>query len=174
MNLDAGLKQNIIISTIDIRKTVLDTSYSEPTCYVVYKSLSQYPEYAFVMKFEIPGSYFFASVDPYFKQNIILDSKQNIILGANLSREIKIIRKVENYELEIPLMLTVSYRDNLIFVENEFLNLWGEGDSIEEAIKSFENFFLYDFKSYMDTPPNRMDLFAQEKLKYYKYLLKIT
>jgi len=157
MWLNTSIIQENIFFTPDIKKKLFDTLNSETTWQSLENSVTNFE----ILPFDI-----FSSLD--------LNLKQNIALGGSLGPEIKIIRKVDSYELEIPLMLMVSYRGNLVFVEDEYLNIWGEGDTIEQAIKSFENFFLYDFKSYMDTPPNRMDLFAQEKLKYYKYLLKIA
>lgn len=123
---------------------------------IVHESFPQYSGFMDYLESEIP------------------EMRQYNILGGERSSEIKVLRKIEDYSLEIPIILSVSYQEDSVFVEDEYLNLWGEGDSIEEAIKSFEDFFLYDFESYKDTPLDRMDFYAQEKLRYYKYLLKIT
>lgn len=165
MWLDTSLKQETNLFTLDIKKELFDTWNSEIECYRV-NNISIQSSINRVTNFEILPFNIFASFNP--------NLKQNITLGGILSPEIKIIRKVDNNELEIPLMLTVSYRRNSVFIENEYLNLWGEGDSVEEAIKSFEDFFLYDFESYKDTPVEKMDILAQEKLRRYKYLLKIS
>lgn len=87
---------------------------------------------------------------------------------------VMIIRKIRNYSLTWPLILTITYENNLVFVENEMPNIWGEGDTLEEAKKSFEHYFLYEFESYKNTPLEKMDYFAQEELKLYKALLGIS
>ena len=97
-----------------------------------------------------------------------IDSRINISVRRNTSTEIVIIRNIRNYSLAWPLILTVTYENDLVFVESEMPNIWGEGDTLEEAKQSFEDFFLYEFESYKNTPIEKMDFFAQEELKLYK------
>jgi hypothetical protein len=77
------------------------------------------------------------------------------------------------HELTRPLALLISYEENLVFVENEELNLWGEGSSLEEAEESFERFFCHELRVYRKTPVEKMDRSARDKLKAYEDLLKI-
>lgn len=112
-------------------------------------------------------------------QSFISDSsglslRINVSVRRNTSTEIEIIRKIRNYSLAWPLILTVTYENDLVFIESEMPNIWGEGDTLEEAKQSFEHYFLYEFESYKNAPIEKMDHFAQEELKLYKALLGIS
>jgi hypothetical protein len=109
----------------------------------------------------------------YILSTRLLSIKTNINLEIKGSSEIRYIQKLGGHNLTRPLELRISYRADHVFVDNEELNLWGEGSSLEEAEKSFEDFFLHDFKIYKKTPAKKMDFSAREKLKAYKNLLKI-
>jgi len=87
------------------------------------------------------------------------------------SRDMCIIRNIGKYSLNRYLLLEVEYEDGTFFVENREFNLWGEGDSLDQAINSFKDFFLYDLKSYLNTPENKMDYFARQELKKYKSII---
>jgi len=95
------------------------------------------------------------------------------ILSHNISSpDICIITSIGKYSLNHYLFLDVDYEDGMFFVENREFNLWGEGDSLDQAINSFKKFFLYDLKSYLNTPENKMDYFAQQKKKQYKSIIQ--
>jgi len=102
------------------------------------------------------------------------DLSWDILSEKNITSEYCILRKVGSYELEWAQILTVSYEDDLVFVESEMPSIWGEGATLEEALKSYEDFLLYDFESYQNTPIENLDFFAQQELKLYKYLLKVA
>ncbi len=87
------------------------------------------------------------------------------------SPDICIIKSIGKYSLNRYLFLDVNYEDGMFFVENREFNLWGEGDSLDQAINSFKDFFLYDLKSYLNTPENKMDYFARQELKKYKSII---
>lgn len=97
---------------------------------------------------------------------------RNVSLKSDISIEIRIIRHIKSQKLSQPLILTVSHEDNLVFIEEEILNIWSEGDTYEEALENFEDFFLYDFESYKNMPKKKMDVYAREVLKLYRALLK--
>jgi hypothetical protein len=99
---------------------------------------------------------------------------QDFILKKSVSTEFQIVRKIKNYRLAWPLILSVSYEDDLVFVESEMPNLWGEGSTEEEALKSYEDYFIYDFKSYKNIPQEKLDFFARQEFKLYKALLNIS
>lgn len=103
-----------------------------------------------------------------------LEIDQDIIINKSISTEIRIVRKIRTYRLAWSLILSVSYEDDLVFVDSEVPNIWGEGDTLEEAIKSYEDYFFYEFDSYKDTPSEEMDFFARQELKLYKALLNIS
>jgi len=103
-----------------------------------------------------------------------INFRTNVSIRRNSSDEILIIRRIGKYDLAWPIILTVLHENDLIFVESENPYIWGEGDTIEEAKQSFEDFFLYEFESYKNTPIEKMDFFAQEELKLYKVLLNIS
>lgn len=99
--------------------------------------------------------------------------KKNITLETTVSPEIKYIQEIKGKILARPLELRIAYESGHVFVENEELNLWGEGASLEEAEESFERFFFHELKVYKNTPTRKMDHSAREKYKAYKILLKI-
>ena len=85
--------------------------------------------------------------------------------------ELHLLTKIGKYRLKRRLRVTITREGDLFFVENQELNLWGDGTTPEEAIESFERFFLYDLRSYMQTPVEKMDYFATQELMRYKSLL---
>lgn len=99
---------------------------------------------------------------------------QKFLEKQYVTPEIRIINKIGKYNLAWPIILTITYENDLIFIESETPNLWGEGESIEDAIRSYENFFLYDFESYKNTPKEKLDYFAQQELNLYRALLNIS
>jgi len=104
---------------------------------------------------------------------VALGFAQDVTLSANVSA-FRIIRKIGGRRLAWPLILSVYYEDDLIFVESDMPDLWGEGVTFEEALKSYEDFFFYEFESYKNSPPEEMDFFALQELKLYKALLNIS
>ncbi len=108
-----------------------------------------------------------------FKESESLDLTFNIPTLEYTHNDNWIIEKIGNYNLARYLILTVSYEENLFFVENEEFNIWGDGNTLDQAFTSFENFFLYDLNSYLTTPLENMDIFARQELKKYKSILNI-
>ena len=98
-------------------------------------------------------------------------SKLQILSNNISSPDICIITSIGKYSLNHYLFLDVDYEDGMFFVENREFNLWGEGDSLDQAINSFKDFFLYDLKSYLNTPENKMDYFARQELKKYNSII---
>lgn len=90
-----------------------------------------------------------------------------------VSNDVFLLSRVKNRPLRHAIMLTVAHEENLIVVESQTPKIWGEGETLEEAIKSYEDFFMYDLKSYLNTPIEKMDFFARQELKLYKDLLNI-
>ena len=99
---------------------------------------------------------------------------QKFATKTNTSTGIKILKKVGQYNLAWPIILSISYIDDLICVESKTPHLWGEGETLDKAIKSYENFFLYDLESYLDSPIEKLDYYAQQELALYKVLLNIA
>jgi len=100
-------------------------------------------------------------------------SKSQVIYLSNeiASHDTCIITNIGKYKLNRYLLLEVDCEDGMFFVENREFNLWGEGDSLDQAINSFNDFFLYDLKSYLNTPENKMDYFARQELKKYNSII---
>ena len=86
--------------------------------------------------------------------------------------DICIIKNVGMYSLNRYLILEVRYENEIVFVENREFNLWGEGNSLDDAINSFKDFFLYDLNSYLNTTEEKMDYFAQQEQKKYKSIIQ--
>lgn len=101
-----------------------------------------------------------------------INLRHNISLKKNISTEIKIIDQIRDYKLAWSLILTINYEDDLVFIKEETLNIWCEGDTLEEVLEDFEDFFLYDFESYKNMPEGKMDVSARNALKLYQALLK--
>lgn len=129
-----------------------------------------------IQLYEIP-IYLKSSSGP---EKVILQKSSDIVLEHNIlleeiiSSDICIVRRIGKYNLARYLILTVVYEAGLVFVENQEFNIWGEGKTLYEALKSFEDFFLYDFESYKNTPIEKMDFLARQELKLYKTLLNIS
>lgn len=103
-----------------------------------------------------------------------IDLTLNFSLMEKLYRDIWIIKKIGKYNLSRYLILSVSYEEDLFFVENREFNIWGDGETLNQAFKSFEDFFLYDLMSYLKTSPKDMDYFACQELRRYKDILNIS
>jgi len=127
------------------------------------------------MKNEVIEQYEFPILeesDAYLKIAEEVKSSSIIYKYENLekkyvSSDICIIQDVGKYNLNRYLILEVNYEDEIVFVENREFNLWGEGDNLDDAINSFKDFFLYDLKSYLKTPEEKMDFFAKQEQKKY-------
>jgi len=103
-----------------------------------------------------------------------ISTEQIILFNEIVSNDICIVKRIGSYNLSRFLILTVVYESGLVFIENHEFNTWGEGNTLDEALKSFEDFFLYDFESYKNTPIEKMDFFARQELKSYKTLQNIS
>lgn len=102
-----------------------------------------------------------------------ISPRQDFAILVNLPTDICLVTKIGKYNLSRFLMLTAIYEGGLVFVENQEFNIWGEGKTLDGAIKSFEEFFLYDFKSYKNITEKKMDFAARRQLKSYKEILNI-
>jgi len=96
------------------------------------------------------------------------------ITQNHVSNHLCIITQIGEHKLNRSLILTVVYEGGLVFVENEEFNIWGEGNSLEEATESFEDFFLYDLELYKNTPLESMDFFARQNYKLYESIIDIS
>jgi hypothetical protein len=89
------------------------------------------------------------------------------------SESLCFVYKILDYVLTRPLRLSVSYKDDGIMLENFEFDLWGYGETFDDAYASFVDFFKYDIESYKNTPTMEMDFFAQLEWMRYKSLLGI-
>lgn len=73
----------------------------------------------------------------------------------------------ENCFLEVEL----SKEDGLFFFQNYKFNIFGHGLTKEEALKDFYEFFVHDYLSYKNTPPNNLTRDACQLLKEYESVI---
>lgn len=92
-------------------------------------------------------------------------SSKYYLLGLK-SSEGKVTFK-ENYSLEVEL----SKEDGLFFFQNYKFNIFGHGLTKEEALKDFSEFFVHDYLSYRNTPPNNLTRDACQLLKEYESVI---
>jgi len=113
-------------------------------------------------------------VNYYSNLNLDIFEIKGFDVSRDIANSVFSIDRIENRILNNSIFLTVRNEDNIFIVENEELNLWGDGDTLDEAIVNFEKFFIYDYKTYQKAKPTKLDDCAKELFaKYKKYLNKI-
>ena len=75
-------------------------------------------------------------------------------------------------ELISPLKIKFENIEDTFFCYNDFLNLSASGDSFEDVLSSFANFFIFDFRTYEITPEAELTRGAKELLFNYKSIIK--
>lgn len=89
-------------------------------------------------------------------------------------KEIRVLFQVDEYHLAQGLRIEITHEDNIYFAKNDLFNVWGDGETLEEAINSLERFLLYDFKSYSNTPEEKLDYFAKIERQRYRWLFQVA
>jgi hypothetical protein len=74
--------------------------------------------------------------------------------------------------LNHPLELRIEKIDDKVSCYNELLNLSGSGESIEEALSNFADFFIFDYKTYKNSSPDDLSAGAKELLSIYKSIIR--
>lgn len=69
---------------------------------------------------------------------------------------------------EKPLEITFEKGEELITAYNEKFNLSGVGTTREEALKDLSEFFIHDYLSYKNTPPEKLSKEAKSLLLQYE------
>jgi len=85
-----------------------------------------------------------------------------------------ILTQVGKHALAYRLLVTIERKANMFFARNDLLNVWGDGDTQEEALESLERFLLHDFMTYLKTPEKELDCFAKIELQRYKQLFQVA
>ena len=73
--------------------------------------------------------------------------------------------------LSIPLEVMIYHGVDNIIVMNEDFNITGVGDSREEALKDFEDFFIHDYIVYLETPDEQLDDNSKALLNKYRRMI---
>lgn len=66
-----------------------------------------------------------------------------------------------------PLLLELTKGEDLYFVRNDDLNLFGSGETEQKAVDDFIEFLLADYRFYKDSDPAELTLKAKELLDTY-------
>ena len=69
--------------------------------------------------------------------------------------------------LKRPLDIIVTHVPDGVIIENESLDLWGEGNTYFDALEDFTDFFLYEYDAYLKTPIESMDLISRRRREAY-------
>ncbi|MGB2769259.1 MAG: hypothetical protein WBC88_06005 [Candidatus Zixiibacteriota bacterium] len=70
-----------------------------------------------------------------------------------------------------PLDIELSKDDDLFFFQNSRFNLFGSGGTKEDALKDFAEFFIHDYISYKNTPPDKLSRDARQLLQEYNSVI---
>lgn len=98
--------------------------------------------------------------------SIIVGRKHYKWLLKNDFAEIKLKR-------EKPLEIMFEKGEELILAYNDTFNLSGVGATREEALKDLIDFFIHDYFSYKDTPPEKLSKEAKLLLQQYEDVIEI-
>lgn len=96
----------------------------------------------------------------------VVGRKHFIWLLKNDFAEIKLKR-------EKPLEIMFEKGEELILAYNDTFNLSGVGATREEALKDLIDFFIHDYFSYKDTPPDKLTKEAKLLLQQYEDVIEI-
>jgi hypothetical protein len=69
------------------------------------------------------------------------------------------------------LEVELSKEDGLFFFQNMKFNIFGSGFTKEEALKDFSEFFIHDYFSYKNTPPEGLTQDARQLLAEYESVI---
>lgn len=97
---------------------------------------------------------------------IMVGRKHHIWLLRNDFAEIKLKR-------EKPLEIMFEKGEELVLAYNDTFNLSGVGSTREEALKELIDFFIHDYFSYKDTPPEKLSKEAKLLLQQYEAVIEI-
>jgi len=75
-------------------------------------------------------------------------------------------------ERKKPLEITFEKGKELITVYNDTFNLSGIGSTREEALKDLIEFFIHDYLSYKNTPPEKLSREAKSLLQQYENVIE--
>jgi hypothetical protein len=101
---------------------------------------------------------------------------EGIFRGFSMQRkssDIVLLDKIGKYALARKLIVEIIKENDFYISKNDEFNIWGEGRTPREAIKSLGHFMLYDYNSYRETPLDKLDLCARRDLKKYEYIFQI-
>lgn len=71
-----------------------------------------------------------------------------------------------------PLEISFEKGEELITAYNEKFNLSGVGSTREEALKDLIEFFIHDYLSYKNTPPEKLSKDAKSLLQQYENIIE--
>lgn len=74
--------------------------------------------------------------------------------------------------LSHPLEVIIYREMDSIVVDNNDFNITGIGDSREEALQDFEDFFVHDYIVYSETPEDQLDDNSKILLNKYRGIIK--
>jgi hypothetical protein len=77
-------------------------------------------------------------------------------------------------ERKKPLKITFEKGEELITAYNEAFNLSGVGTTREEALKDLIQFFIHDYLSYKNTPPQKLSKEAKSLLRQYEDIIETS
>ena len=106
-----------------------------------------------------------------FTQNIFPPSEKQI---SDVAGRKHYILHVKNDFAQIkmdrknPLEITFEKGEELITAYNDTFNLSGIGSTREEALKDLIEFFIHDYLSYKNTPPEKLSKEAKSLLQQYE------
>lgn len=60
----------------------------------------------------------------------------------------KTLSSIGNFHLKKPIDIQIELKGDEWLIFYDDLRLWGEGKSYYEALRAFEDYFLYDYKTY--------------------------
>lgn len=72
----------------------------------------------------------------------------------------------------IPLTVCIKKESDLFLVFSEEFNISGTGIDKEEAAKDFIDFFIHDYFSYKNTPPEKLSPEAKKLLELYRNIVE--
>lgn len=74
--------------------------------------------------------------------------------------------------LKEPILLKIEQSDDTISCFNELLGLSSQGESVEDAISNFADFFIFDYSTYKESREKELTKGAKKLLKLYKSIIE--
>jgi len=111
---------------------------------------------------------------PILKEIFTTNIEENTIL--NHIRKYHRVNLIKSDEAEIllksPLQVEIELEDDFYIAYNSLVNITAQGESMEEALENFADFFIFDYKNYKNTPSNKLSSGAKKLLVKYKSIIK--